>query len=249
MKALITGASSGIGRDIAHYLDSLGYELILVGRDKERLEVVKNKCKKASIVTCDLSNPGAVHKLYQNVKEEEIDILVNNAGFGLFGYFNETDLDRELEMINVNVMALHILSKYFLKDMMKKNKGYILNVSSSAGFMSGPYLSTYYATKNYVLRLTMAIYEELRRQKSNVKISALCPGPVRTNFFKVAGGKFKLKTLSSEYVAKYAIDKMFKEKMIIVPGSGMRASLFFIRLMPHKLLLKIAYTIQKKKTE
>ena len=150
-------------------------------------------------------------------------------------------------MIDVNIKCVHILTKLFLQEFVKKDKGRILNVASSAGFMAGPRLNTYYATKNYVLKFTMAIYEELRRMKSNVHISALCPGPVNTEFNRVAKGKFELKGLSSEYVAKYAIDKSLKNKLLIVPGTIMKIGVFMTRLVPYKLLLRITYGIQKRK--
>ncbi len=248
MKALITGGSSGIGRDMAYYLSNLGYDLILVGRNREELERVKDKCKtNVKIYDYDLSILKNVYKVYDNCKNDDIDILINNAGFGLFGNFVDTDLEIELNMINVNVVTVHVLTKLFLKDFVKKDRGYILNVASSAGFMAGPKLSTYYATKNYVLRSSLAIYEELRHMKSNVKISVLCPGPVNTNFNKVAGGSFNTKSATSEYVAKYAIDKMFKNKLIIIPTFRMKVAIFMTRLLPTKLLLKINYNIQNIK--
>ena len=217
MKALITGASSGMGRDMARYLASKNIDLILVARRKERLEELKGELKvNVKIITLDLSDEKNVYKLYDECKKDNIDILINNAGFGLFGDFIETDLDKELEMINVNAKTPHILTKLFLKDFVKRNSGYILNVCSSAGFMAGPRLNTYYATKNYILKLSMAINEELRHMKSNVSISCLCPGPVDTEFNKVANGSFKVKALSSQYVSRYAIDKMFKKKMLII---------------------------------
>ena len=150
-------------------------------------------------------------------------------------------------MINLNIKTYHILTKLFLQDFIKKDYGYILNVCSSAGFMAGPKLSTYYATKNYVTKLTMAINEELRKEKSNVVICALCPGPVDTNFNKVAKGKFKIKGISPKYVAKYAVDKMFKNKMLIVPGLKMKLTLFLTRFVPYRLQLFVAYYIQGKK--
>ena len=203
MKALVTGASSGIGENISYELSKRGYDIILVARDKENLERVAKKIKtNTQIIVCDLSDEKATRDLYKQVKKENIDILVNNAGFGLFGVFSETDLGRELEMIDVNIKAVHILTKLFLKDFIKRDSGYILNVASSAGFMAGPKLNTYYATKNYVVSLTEAIYEELRQEKSNVHISALCPGPVDTNFNKVAKGSFTVKALKPDFVAK-----------------------------------------------
>lgn len=248
MKALVTGASSGIGRDIAIKLSKLGYELILVSRDENRLkETAELLSTKYTIVPMDLCNKDNCFRLYDQFKDEDIDVLVNGAGFGLFGNTWETDLGKELKMIDLNVTALHILTKLFLQDMVKKDKGYIMNIASSAGFLAGPILNTYYATKNYVTKWTMAIYEELRRAKSNVRICCLCPGPVDTNFNKVAGGSFTVKALSSEYVADYAVNKMFKKKMIIVPGLMVKMGIFMNRFLPYKLSLKIAYNIQKKK--
>jgi hypothetical protein len=248
MKALITGASSGIGLEMAKYLAKKNIDLIIVSRNKKDLEKLKSTINvNVRIISMDLTNKENAFKLYELTKDEDIDILINNAGFGLFGEFFETDIDRELEMINLNVVAYHILTKLFLKDFLKKDRGYILNVCSSAGFMAGPKLSTYYATKNYITKLTLAISEELKMRKSNVSISALCPGPVNTNFNKVAGGSFSINSLSAEYVAKYAIDKMFKRIRLIVPGLTMKLGLFFNRFLPYRLQLKIVYKIQNAK--
>ena len=213
MKALITGASSGIGKNMAYVLANKGIDLILVARNKEEMLKIKENVKvNVLVIELNLLKEKNIFKLYEMCKDENIDILINNAGFGLFGIFTEADLTRELEMIDLNIKAYHILTKLFLKDFVEKDKGYILNVASSAGFMAGPRLSTYYATKNYVLKLTMAINEELRQSGSNVVVSALCPGPVNTNFNKVAMGEFSIKEASPKYVAEYAIDKMFKKK-------------------------------------
>ena len=248
-KALITGASSGIGKELALYLNSLGYSLILVGRNPDKLNEVKKECKDSKVLICDLSEEKEVINLYEKTKDENISLLVNNAAFGLFGYFDETDLNAELKMIDLNIKGYHILTKLFLKDFILKDEGYILNVSSSAGFLSGPYLSTYYATKNYITALTLAIYEELKVKKSRVKISLLAPGPVNTNFNKVAGGTFNVKGLTPEYVARVGIDNMLKGKLIIVPTFKMKTGIFLIRLLPRKLLLKITYRIQKRKNK
>ncbi len=250
MKALVTGASSGIGMDIAKYLDKLNIDLIIVARRKDRLEKLKKELHvNTKIIVTDLEKEENVYKLYEECKNEDIDILVNNAGFGLFGEFFETNLERELEMINVNIKAPHILTKLFLQDMLKKDSGYILNVCSSAGFMAGPKLNTYYATKNYLTKLTMAINEELRKRKSNVKVCALCPGPTNTEFNKIAKGKFSIKEASSEYVAKYGIQKMFKGKMIILPTLKMKLGNFALRLIPYRLQLIYAYHIQTRKNQ
>ena len=248
MKALITGASSGIGRDMARYLDSKKIDLILVARDEENLLKLKQELSvNVEVLTYDLTVKENVYELYEKVKSENIDILINNAGFGLFGEFSETNLDRELEMINLNVVAYHILTKLFLQDFIKKDQGYILNVCSSAGFLPGPRLSTYYATKNYVLKLTMAINEELKKEHSNVVVSALCPGPVNTNFNKVAHGEFSIKEASSDYVAKYGIDKLFKKKMLIIPTLRIKLGIFLLRIIPYRLQLHFLYYIQGKK--
>ena len=250
MKALITGASSGIGRDMAYYLASLNYDLILVARREERLKEIQEKVKtNVRIITLDLGVEKNCFKLYEMTKDENIDLLINDAGFGLFGNTFETDLNRELEMINLNVKAVHIITKLFLCDFYKKDYGHILNVASSAGFLAGPRLNTYYATKNYVLKFTMGIYEELKMAKSNVHISALCPGPVRTEFNRVAGGKFNIDSSQSKKVAKLAIDKTLKNKLIIVPGLFVKLGLFFNRFIPWKLSLRIMYSIQERKNK
>jgi len=248
MKALITGASSGIGRDMAIEFANRGIDLILVARRKERLEELKNSLNvNIEIIPLDISSKENCYSLYEQVKDKNIGILINNAGFGVFGKFDETDLEKEINMIDLNITALHILTKLFLKDFKKRNSGYILNVASSAAFSAGPLLSSYYATKNYVYRLTEAIYEELRRDKANVYISALCPGPVDTEFNDVANVKFGVKSLTSKYVAEYAIKEMFKRKLIIVPGFTMKIARIFQKIMPEKIMLRICYNIQKKK--
>ena len=248
MKALITGASSGIGLEMAKYLASMDYELILVGRDKEKLESLQKELNVSSqLVILDLSDITKVNELYVIMKNENIDVLINNAGFGLFGKFYETDVNKELEMINTNIVAVHQLTKLFLRDMKKRDSGYILNVASIAAFGPGPLMATYYATKAYVNNLTEAIYEELRREKSNVHISSLCPGPTESNFFNRAGVTFSVKPMKSEDVAKYGIDKMFKGKVIIIPGFMNKMSVFLRRFGTRSLARKITYRIQKAK--
>ena len=248
MKALITGASSGIGRDMAEILSAKGYDLILVARRLDRLEQLKQKLKtNVTIISADLSDEKACIGLYEQVKEEKIDVLINNAGFGLFGAFDTTDLHEELRMLDTNIRAVHILTKLFLIDMKARDSGYILNVASSAAFQPGPLLSSYYASKSYVLRLTQAIYEELRRTGSGVHISALCPGPVHTEFDSVANVKFSVKGLESRDVAAYALTQMFKGKLVIVPGTMMKLAHFFGRFISDKQMLKIAYLMQKRK--
>lgn len=247
MKALITGASSGMGRDMACYLGELGYDLVLVARNKDKLlEVKKGINTNVEIIDMDLSKIDNCYKLHDKVKD--IDILINNAGFGLFGEFKETDLDKEIEMINLNVIALHTLCKLYLRDFIEKDNGRILNVASIAGFMPGPLMSTYYATKNYVLRLSEAIKEELKRDKSNVKISVLCPGPVRTNFDNVANVKFSLKGQDSKYVSKYAIDRLLNNKFYIIPGFKIKCLRFVSKIVPNRIMMNVVYNSQKRKS-
>lgn len=246
MRALITGASSGIGLDMAKYLSSIGYDLILVSRDKKRLEDIKRKIKTDVIIyDTDLSIMDNVYKLYDDISKYEVNVLINNAGFGLFGDYTNGNLDRELNMIDLNIKALHILTKLFINN---DDTKYILNVASSAGLMKGgPLMSTYYASKSYVVDYSRGLYEELRRNKSDKSISILCPGPVNTNFNNVANVSFSIKGLDSKYVAKYAIDMMFKKKLIIIPGLSTKIGLWFMNIIPTKILLKMTYTFQKKK--
>lgn len=246
MKALITGASSGIGKEMAIYLSELGYDLLLVGRDTKKMKELKDDLKtKVKIYEYDLSIIDNCYKLCDDVINEKIDVVINNAGFGLFGNYEETNLDTELNMIDLNVKALHILTKYFINN---DNTKYILNVASSAGLMKGgPLMATYYATKSYVCSYSMALYEELRRNKSNKVISILCPGPVDTNFNNRANVNFKVKSMDARSVARYAIDKMLKKKLIIVPGLSVRLGLFFTKFVPTKILLRMTYNFQEKK--
>lgn len=153
MKALITGASSGLGREMARLLAARGYELILCARREERLrELAAELPVPCRIIAADVSDEQECRLLYEAVQSEELEVVINNAGFGLFGEFVTADLDEELRMIDTNVRAVHILTKLAVRDFVQRGRGYILNVSSSAGFLPGPLMATYYATKNYVLR-------------------------------------------------------------------------------------------------
>ena len=246
MKALITGASSGLGKEMAKILSEQEIELVLVAREQQKLEEVQNELKtKTQIICMDLSLAENCVELYKQVGD--IDILINNAGFGTCGEFIETDLITELNMINTNVCAVHTLTKLFLQDMCKKNSGYILNVASIAGFMPGPHMATYHATKAYVLKLTQSIYEELRKRNSNVKISALCPGPIKTPFLEKANVEFKTKVMTSTEVANYAIDKMFEGKYMILPGANNKMIRFLSKIVPDKTIGKIVYNMETKR--
>ena len=255
MKALITGATSGIGRDIAVVLSKMGCDLILASRNMDKMKQVKKKLEAMTdgeteirLIQADLSTLEDCMKLYDRVKDEDIDILVNNAGFGAFGTFSEIPLAQEMNMLDLNVRAVHVLTKLFLADFKARDFGYILNVASAAGFMPGPLMATYYATKNYVLRLTEAIYEELRHEGSRVHISALCPGPVKTGFNKRARVEFAISGLASSRVAQAGVGGMFRGDMVIIPGATMQIGNTLQKFLPESWLVRIAYYIQHKKS-
>ncbi len=251
MLALITGASSGIGKDMARVLAKKDYDIALVARNKVALNELKDELEKAnsnikvSVHSYDLSVKENCFKLHDEVKN--VDILINNAGFGTFGNFTDIEIEKEISMIDTNISAVHILTKLYLQDMKDKKGTHIMNVASIAGFMPGPLMATYYATKNYVVALSRAVNRELRKSKAETQISVLCPGPVNTNFNAVAGVKFKLKGLTSEYVAKYAIENMLKGKLIILPGFFIKVVRCCCEIVPDCITEKVAYTMQKKK--
>ena len=245
-KALITGASSGIGKDIAKELAKRGYDLILVARNVDKLNAVKKEIKaNVEIIPMDVSIKENCIRLHEMVGF--VDILVNNAGFGVFGKFINTDLNKEIQLIETNVIAVHILTKLFLNDMVKNNSGYILNVASIAGHLPGPLMAAYYSSKHYVYTLSSSINEELKKEKINVKIGTLNPGPVRTNFNNVANVRFELNSLSSEYVAKYTVKQILKRKTDITPGITIKLIRFFGKILPDNFLSKIVYRTQKRK--
>lgn len=245
-KALVTGASSGIGRDLAKELSKRGYDIILVARNEEKLNEVASEIKtKVEVIPMDISVVDNCKKLYGMV--EDVDILVNNAGFGVFGKFINTDLDREVKLIDTNVTAVHVLTKLFLKNMVERDKGYILNVSSIAGHLPGPLMAAYYSSKHYVYILSESINEELKKNNSKVRVGTLNPGPVRTNFNKVANVKFDLKSLSSDYVARYTVDKMLKGKTDITPGLSIKLLRFVAKISPTNLASKVVYMTQKRR--
>lgn len=255
MIALVTGASSGIGRDIARELAKRKYDIIAVARNEDGLKNIKKLEEeykiKVDIRSIDLIDRDGCKKLHEDVKEKYgvIDVLVNDAGFGTCGKFTDTDLEKELGMIDTNIVALHILTKLFLQDMVEVNKGHILNVASIAGFMPGPLMATYYSTKAYVVRLTQSIRQELFMQGSKVKISALCPGPVKTNFGKVADVKFNLLESNSKYVAKYAVQRMFMNRILIFPSFTMWIGRLLFKIIPDQLSAFFCYFAQKRKIQ
>ena len=224
MIALVTGASSGIGRDIARSLAKHGINVIITARRRDRLielkeELTRKYGVKVMYIAADLTDENQCFRLYEQVKKYNIDILVNNAGFGVFGEFAETNLEQELDMLDVNIKAFHILFKLFLKDFIKRDCGFILNSASMAGFFPGPLFSSYYASKAYIVRMTQAVAEELHARHSNVRVSMLCPGPVATEFSERARVRFSIPPVSSEKLAETAVRNMFGGSLIITPNA------------------------------
>lgn len=249
MYALVTGASSGIGKDIARLLAQKGYNLIIVARSEEKLLSLKDELKNidVKVIVKDLAKESECFSLIEEVKDYDIDILINNAGFGLFGHFDKTDLHVECKMIDTNIKAPLILMKHFIKRFKEKNHGKILNVASAAAFTYGPLMSVYYSTKSYLYTQTLSIYGELRKEKSPVYIGVLCPGPVKTEFQEKANVRFTAKAKTSKDVASYAVKQMFKGKLIIIPGFMLKIGKFFTRFVSEKMLIKIGYHFQNSK--
>ena len=239
MIALVTGASSGIGRDIARSLAKHGINVIITARRRDRLielkhELIEKYGVKVMCIAADLSKQNQVFKLYDAVKKYNIDIFINNAGFGVFGEFTETNLERELDMIDVNIKAFHILFKLFTRDFKKRDCGYILNTASSAGFIPGPFFSSYYASKSYIIRMTQAVAEELR--ETGVHVSMLCPRPVATEFGETARVKFRTIPYSSEKLAEHAVREMFAGKQMICENAFSKAMVILGKFVPERVM-------------
>lgn len=247
--AVITGASSGIGTEFARRLAKEGYPLVLVARRRERLEeLAKSLQTDCIVITADLSDMEECKRVMQELDSKEIEVFINNAGFGYCGEILNIETQTELDMIDLNVKAMHLLAKLALERMVEKEKGYVLNVASSAGLLpAGPYMSAYYATKAYVTSFTRGVAEELRRKHSHVYIGCLCPGPVDTEFNKVANVEFALKGISAYECANYAVTQMFRKKVTIVPAFHMKALVVLSRFLPTKLYVRIAAKQQRKK--
>jgi hypothetical protein len=247
--ALITGASSGIGKAIAAELAKKKINLILVSRRKPELETLKAQLESQfgisiSVFSVDLSREDECRKLHQDCQVFAPEIIVNNAGFGCIGMFADNNLDDELRMIRLNVEGLHILTKLFSRSM---KSGIILNVASMAAFLPTPFMASYAATKAYVHHLSRAVDYELRVSKKPVRVLTLCPGPVDTNFSYAAGGQPGIKGISAEQCAKIAVRGILRKHTVILPGFGLRLMRFFLRFLPLGLVLPVAYRIQKKK--
>ena len=253
---LITGASSGIGYEFAKIYAKNGYNLVITARRQENLENIRKELESYSVkietIVLDLSKEGAAKKLYENVKEKGIviDTLINNAGFGLYGNFIETDVDREAEMIDLNIKSLVILTKLFLKDMIAIDKGEILNVASIAAFQPGPLMSVYYASKSFVLSFSEAVRNEIR--KTNVNISVLCPGPTATEFERSANFEkstlfTRIKVMTPEKVALIGYKGLQKKKSIIITGKINSTLIFLNRFVPREVIVNVARKLQELK--
>lgn len=249
----ITGASSGIGQEFARRYAKLGFRLILTARRKDRLDALAAELSAKHAIPCrvlpaDLASDAECDALCAALADERIDFFINNAGFGACGSFLETDPEKELSMLRVNVLAMHRLFKFVLKKMEAQGFGAILNVASSAGLLpGGPYMAGYYASKAYVVSLTRGVAEELREQHSPVYVCALCPGPVDTEFNDRADVVFALKGISPQLCVDEAMRGMLRHKTIIVPSVLMRAATTAQKLVPTPLLMPIMARQQKRK--
>lgn len=246
--ALVTGASAGLGVEFARQLAKRGHSLVLVARRKERLEELAKELGNARAVAIDLSKKDAAAKLLADVAKngEVVDLLVNNAGFGLIGWFAELDASREQQMIDLNVATLTDLCRAVAPAMIERKSGGIINVASTAAFQPGPKMAVYFATKAFVLSLSEALHEELKRH--GVKVSCLCPGPTRTEFGDVAGfggnGMFDKVAMEAPAVVAAGLDGLDKNKAVVIPGLVNKAGAFSGRLVPRSIVRKIAGAIK-----
>jgi short-subunit dehydrogenase len=252
--ALITGASSGIGLELAKIHASKGGNLVLVARNKTKLDELKTEFEKefnvyVLTIEKDLSQINSVQEVYDEVKNHgiKIDYLINNAGFGDFGFFSETDWNKELQMINLNITALTLFTKLFVKDMVKRKGGKIMNVASTAAFQSGPTMAVYFATKAYVLSFSEAVNNEVK--DFGVTITTLCPGPTVSGFKSAASmdnsNLFNNKNLpSSKVVAEYAYKAMLKGKTIAIHGFLNKIMANSVRFFPRAWVVKITRKLQ-----
>ena len=257
---LITGATSGIGKDFVKLFADDGYNIVLSSTSKELLDKDKKelekKYKDIKIYTIakDLSKENSAKEIYDELKNKKINvsILINNAGFGCFGKLIDSDIEKNNNLLMVNNNSLVKLSYYFGKEMAKRKNGKILNVGSIAAFQGGPYMATYYASKAFVVSFSEALREELIND--NVSVTCLCPGPTRTNFEKTANLQKsymfkKLDTCSSEYVARIGYKALMKGKPLIVSGIPNKFVVFITRLSPRVLNAKISGWINLGKLE
>ena len=247
--AVVTGASSGIGAEFARQLAQKGYKLILTARRLEKLQEIAQEVKtECTIILADLSKEKDCFEFFEKIKQKRIDIFINNAGFGDCNEFVSGHLQKELDMIDVNIKAMHILMKLVVSKMEREGHGYFLNVASSAGLLpAGPYMATYYATKAYVTSITQAVAQELKEKESSVYVGALCPGPVNTEFNEVANVEFALKGICAEDCVRYTLRQMKKRKVIIIPTFIMKVATTMGHVVPRTVAVILTSGQQKKK--
>ncbi len=244
-KILITGASSGIGKAIALQLDSQDVEFILTARRRKRLESLQKILRaKTTILVADLATKKGVQRVCDALKG--VDVVINNAGFGDVSEFRLSNTEKNADMISVNIFALTQITQRAIIEMHKKSSGSIINIASVAGFLPGPYMAVYYATKNYVLSFTQAVAQELAH--TGIRVKALCPGPVKTDFIAVANAKntqlFK-GAVSVESIAKSVQKEKKKKKTIVIPSLKFQLLLFLTRFLSRSLVSKMIARMQK----
>jgi short-subunit dehydrogenase len=256
--ALITGASAGIGLELARLFARRRHDVVLVARREERLREIADQIAAESEVTthvvgCDLAGDGAARRLYDEVRARaiEVEYLVNNAGFGTFGPFHETDVNETMDLVRLNVGALTELTALYLPEMVVRGSGRVLNVASAAAFQPGPLMATYYASKAYVLHLSEALHEEL--EGKGVTVTALCPGPVRTEFHQVAGMEssglvLNKRLISVEEVAQAGYEAMMRGRAMEVPGLATKLLAFGVRFAPRRFVAKFVRRLQADRT-
>ncbi len=244
--ALITGASSGIGAELAKLCAASGYGLILVARKEDRLgelagSLAKDHGIQARPLVADLADPAAPQSIFERTRHDTVEILINNAGFGLRGPFAETDWSAEARLIQVNVTSLVHLTKLFLPEMLGRRSGRILNVASTAAFVPGPFMAMYYASKAFVLSFSESVANEV--QGTGVTLTVLCPGPTRTPFFEAAGipdsNLRKGPSMTAEEVARIGYRAMMAGKTEVIAGARNRWMMLGTRLAPRNMLARV----------
>jgi len=244
---LITGASSGIGLELCKRILDLGYSIIAVSRNTENVKKLEHNISQEVItMDYDLSEQNNVAKVFEKCSKYDVTMVINNAGVGIGGYFNDTLIHNQIDLINLNITALTILTKLFLNVFLRKNNGTIVNIGSVGGYVPGPLLSTYYASKAYVNSFTQALsYEVKKLKKKGVRIVLAVPGPIDTKFHEKAGTKTKGAVPVKEYVESL-VDKIFNTKKdFIVIGKKDKRAIFAARHLPRKTVMKHIYKLKK----
>ena len=252
---LITGPSSGIGLELARLFARDGYNLILASRNIEKLnqiaaELISGQNVEIKIIAKDLSLPASPREIFSELSREAIsvDILVNNAGFGIYGAFSKIDLNRSLDMLQINMLAVTQLTRLFLPEMLEKKSGKILNVASTAAFQPGPFMAGYFASKAFVLSLSEALANEL--EGSGVTVTALCPGPTATEFQRISNTEdireTKIGMMSAQKVARIGYRELMRGKTLVIPGLMNKLAACAVRFLPRKVVTRLARWVEEK---